>query len=450
MIRIVQLLNFCIVLTFLMLIGCSNGGESSDSDNDDPNNLQSWGAAYLIENSDSDYSVYPKVRTADDGSAIVTWLQHDGESTNIWARRFDNSSWGICEMIGINNGSHAEKPQIAVASDGAAIVLWEQSDGTRDRIWANRFDGSVWGTPELIDINDDSHSSDPQIAMAADGSAIAVWVQSDGSRDNIWANQFDGNVWGTAERIGRNDLGYSYLPQVATTTDGSAIAVWFQHDGLTFSIWANRFASGVWDTAGLIESSDIEPAGYPNIAIARDGSAIAVWQQWDGSRHKISANQFDGSVWGTAVRIENNNFDDAEFFGIYPYVAFAGDGSAIAIWNQSDGIRHNIWANRFDGSTWGTAELIENNDSGDAALPQITVAVDGAAIAVWHQTDGSRWNIWSNRFDGSTWGTSELIENSDSGDAAFPQIAFTIDGSAFSVWHQNDGSRLDIWSNRFE
>ncbi|SFR57871.1 hypothetical protein SAMN04488073_3043, partial [Marinobacter gudaonensis] len=87
-------------------------------------------------------------------------------------------------------------------------------------------------------------------------------------------------------------------------------------------------------------------------------------------------------------------------------------------WQQSDGTTQNAVSNRFDGSAWGTAELIESDNGGIIAFPQIAVDGTGKAFAVWQQSDGTRFNIVSNRFDGSTWGTAELIESDNAG-AAF-------------------------------
>ena len=47
---------------------------------------------------------------------------------------------------------------------------------------------------------------------------------------------------------------------------------------------------------------------------------------------------------------------------------------------------------------WHTAQLIETNDAGDALGPHIVYDAAGNAIAVWTQSDGTRFNIWANRF----------------------------------------------------
>ena len=71
------------------------------------------------------------------------------------------------------------------------------------------------------------------------------------------------------------------------------------------------------------------------------------------------------------------------------------------IWEQhAGGSQVNIWANHFDGSTWGTAERIENSNN-RTINPQIAMDGAGNAIAVWEeQIDIGHRNVWANHFDG--------------------------------------------------
>ncbi|MGC2165325.1 MAG: hypothetical protein WA632_04865, partial [Gallionella sp.] len=100
---------------------------------------------------------------------------------------------------------------------------------------------------------------------------------------------------------------------------------------------------------------------------------------------------------------------------------------------------------------WGAAELIETDDTDSALSPQIAFDSSGNALAVWQQRDGTRYNILANRYTaGSGWGTAKLIESDDTGDASDPQIAFDASGNALAVWQQYDGTRYNILANRFE
>jgi dipeptidyl aminopeptidase/acylaminoacyl peptidase len=164
-----------------------------------------------------------------------------------------------------------------------------------------------------------------------------------------------------------------------------------------------------------------------------------------GTDYNWSFTTEDGD-WGAAELIETDNAG-----GTYlPQIAFDSSGNAIAVWYQSDGTVYNIWANRFDGTSWGTAELIEADNAGHALMPQIAIDSSGNAIAVWYQSDGTRDNIYANRFNGTSWGTAELIEADNAGNVDYPQIAFDSSGNAIAVWKQSDGTRYNIWANRFD
>ena len=210
--------------------------------------------------------------------------------------------------------------------------------------------------------------------------------------------------------------------------------------------WSFTTEDGDWGTPELIETDNAGTAEVPQIAFDSSGNAIAVWTQSDGTRENIWANRFNGASWGTAELLETNNAGTAD----QPQIAFDSSGNAIAVWYQSDGTRDNIWANRFNGTSWGTAEVLETDNAGDAFNSQIAFDSSGNAIAVWYQNDGTRENIWANRFNGTSWGTAELLETDNAGDAFTPQIAFDSSGSAFAVWMQNDGTRFNIWANRFD
>ena len=111
------------------------------------------------------------------------------------------------------------------------------------------------------------------------------------------------------------------------------------------------------------------------------------------------------------------------------------------------------WSFTTEDGIWGSATLIEIDNAGSVSSPQIAIGNNDNALAVWQQFDGTRYNIWANRFDGSSWGSATLIETDNAGNAETPQIAIGNNGNALAVWEQYDGTRnniWNIWANRFE
>jgi len=136
-------------------------------------------------------------------------------------------AWGAGALIETDNTGDASGPQIAIDANGNAMVVWVQDGdataGQRFDAWARRYSAGQWGTAALIETgNLGSVSDDLQIAMDADGNAIAVWSQSNGSVPNIWANRYTPGVgWGTATLIARTSA-LAYAPQIAIDDNNKA------------------------------------------------------------------------------------------------------------------------------------------------------------------------------------------------------------------------------------
>ena len=93
-----------------------------------------------------------------------------------------------------------------------------------------------------------------------------------------------------------------------------------------------------------------------------------------------------------------HEIDEMQF---YPEIATNARGDAVAVWEQFDGERYQIWGNsRLAGREWGLASLLEMNRSGHAYNPQLALNLYGSAMAVWIQADSAAntRTVWSSRF----------------------------------------------------
>jgi hypothetical protein len=378
----------------------------------------------------------------------------------------DSELLGAPELIETNPGS-TSGARVAVAQDGSAIVVWSQTDGAAESLWANRYEASIgWGTPELID-NGEGRLPSPDIfrehlslAMAPDGNAIVVWtlVQDETNDISTWSNQYVPSAgWGTPERIEQND-GWTAFPQIAMDTGGNAIAVWRQVDGsgygLIHSIWANRFESGSgWGIPELLENEPDTIVNGPRIAINSTGQAIAVWQQHkdgDGGGYNAWANLYEPGIgWGTPALLET------ETGSVWaPRAGVDAEGNAIVTWMQSDGIFTNLLAVRYEvGTGWGLPEMIEANPGHvDSFGYSLAIRPNGEAVSLWSQSDGSEQRIWANHFEPDTgWGNPSLVETSpeDTGTNTInTDVDFSPNGEAVAVWSMSDVDYISIWTSR--
>jgi len=202
-----------------------------------------------------------------------------------------------------------------------------------------------------------------------------------------------------------------------------------------------------WGTATLIETTNLGGADDPQVAVDSSGNAMVVWSQYDGIRNNIWSNRYVvGSGWGIPQVVDNRDVSAWD-----PQIAIDDLGNAIAVWRQYEGTQMSVWSSRYVlGIGWGQAQTIEADDTSAVSSPQIAVDGSGNAIAVWHQWDGTCTSLYSNRYAvGVGWGGVQLVETDDTGHAENAQIAADDSGNAIAVWTLDDGSRIGIWSNRY-
>ena len=76
-------------------------------------------------------------------------------------------------------------------SSGNTVAVWEQDDGTGSNIYSNRYIAGVgWGTAVLIETDNAGDSYGQQVAVDSNGNAVAVWRQLDGTRYTIFSNEY--------------------------------------------------------------------------------------------------------------------------------------------------------------------------------------------------------------------------------------------------------------------
>ena len=314
--------------------------------------VSGWGVAQKIELEDFRRAYNPQVAVDSAGNALAVWeLQFNDRRSDIWSNRYTvGSGWGTAQKIEFEDVGSSDNPRIDMDSAGNALVVWEQYDvpTTDYKIWANRYTlRGGWGLSQTIQTVGSRNASNVQIAMDPLGNGFAIWTHSNTSGSNIWVNRYTaGSGWGAVEKMQGVDItGGVGSPQIVMDASGNAFAAWPQYNGRVDDIWAKHYAIGTgWGAAQKIDTEDLGDARFPQLALDPLGNAFAVWYQHDGSRYNIWANYYTaGRNWGIAEKLETENFGDAT----NPQIAMDDLGNALAVWYQYDGTRSNIQSNTF-------------------------------------------------------------------------------------------------------
>jgi len=379
-----------------------------------------------------------------------------------WHFTTADGSWGTPELIETNNQGAVEAPQISVNAAGDGIAVWQQSDGMRVNIWSNRYDATTdsWGSAELIETGNTGDADAPQIAIDTAGNGIAVWHQLDNMRINIWSNRYDATTdsWGTAELLETDDAGNAQEAKIVVDSEGNGIAVWDQRDSNGSNIWSRLYDAGTntWGTPKLVEIGNNAIFGGDSAAVAVNaaGNAIAVWRHTDGILSNSASSRYDAATgnWSAPEFIEMNavvNYQPKNH-----QIALNATGNAIAAWIASKPSTggFDVWYNQYDAvrGEWGTPELVSFG-SGDARLDDIAFDSAGNGMMIWQQVDNNQINLWSKRFDSQTgtWGEPQSIEDG-AGNAFAAKMSIDAADNILAIFSQDNSIGVkDIWSNRY-
>jgi hypothetical protein len=203
-----------------------------------------WGSATLIDDHVIGFADSPKVALDENGSAVVVWgwaatgYPPPSNYKNVWSNQYTASSgtWGTPTQIQ-GSTEHAILIQVAVGGIGNATAVWVQGNG----LWANRYTASTgWGTAATRIVDGTGGIHIPTLGMDGNGNAIVLWGNNPLS-SNLWFSRYvkETGSWGAATVL-NNGAGSAGIPEVSVNQGGNAVAVWLQADEFRYNLWANQ------------------------------------------------------------------------------------------------------------------------------------------------------------------------------------------------------------------
>jgi hypothetical protein len=268
-------------------------------------------------------------------------------------------------------GRTAYQPRVAFENDGDATVVWtgEAADGSL-RIHARfRPAGNGFGPAHAIS---PAGAFDPQVS-AGRGTAV-VWSLDDGANVSAQAAVKPENSsflpGQTISAAGESANG----PQVAVGRDGTAVATWYAAFGDYVAAAIGATASADFGAAATLSPPGMA-ASEPHVAVDDGGDALVVWTAGSGAFIQ-AAYRPRGAGFGAVEELASD--------GVFePQVAYDESGNAIAAWTRYvNDIGRIETAFRPRGETFGPAAVISGTGE---ELTNFTprLAADDAAAVVW-------------------------------------------------------------------
>ena len=230
----------------------------------------------------------PQLAVGPAGDAVAIWARSDGLDFIVQAAaRRAGGGWQGGLPLSIA-GRDAEAPQVAVDSSGNAVAVWSRHDGSRDIVQAARRRGGAW--EETLDLSlPGQNAVEPQVDLDPAGDAVAVWSRFDGVRNVAQAAvAIGGGPWAPAVTLSiAGESGEE--PQVAIDADGDAVAVWTRRGFPADEVQASSArVGGAWPPAVTLSIAG-DDAEEPRVSTDPLGNAVAIWSRTDSTPRVIQS-----------------------------------------------------------------------------------------------------------------------------------------------------------------
>ncbi len=342
-------------------------------------------------------------------------------------------------------GSQAGEPQVAFDKHGDAMAVWSSEDGTEAN-GARKYEvqsayrpaGEAWQAPETLSLPDQG-AEDESMALDGQGDAVAVWEAYTGVTFVVEASYRPmGGTWQTPVYLSPEEIPGTARPEVAVDAQGDAIAIWNQGGPYGGPVWeAFRPADGIWQVP--VEVTAGQYGDRPQVAFDKQGDALALWQGFEGTpvNEWVPESAFmpAGGAWQAPVNVAASGIAE----GLH--LAYGGNGDAVAVWDRwTHGFLSNMVAQaafRPAGGAWqAPVDLSEEVPEGDepsnreSREPVVAVDEQGNAVVVWGRWFGAQAAF---RPAGGAWQApvdiSAPLQTAES-----PEVAFDARGDAIAIW----------------
>jgi len=359
----------------------------------------------------------PAVAMDADGNFVITWTSglQDGHVRGIYGQRFDALGNRVGGEFQVNTytTNHQEEPSVAMAPDGAFVVVWASSgqDGSDYGVYGQRFDalGNRAGEEFQVNTYTESGQSDPSVTMDAEGNFVVIWhsYRQDGSEFGVYGQRFDaaGSHLGGEFQVNAFTSSRQAFPSVAMDADGDFVVVWqsMAQDGSAYAVVARRYnASGVTQGGEFVVNTYTANSQVgPSVAMDTDGNFVVVWQSdgQDGDSGGVYGQRFDalGNRVGSEFQV---NTYTTNWQG-HPSVAMDPDGDVVVAWDSwgQDGDSRGVYGQRFDalGNPVGTELQVNTCTTQDQGDPSVAMHPGGDFVVAWASSgqDGDREGVYA-------------------------------------------------------
>jgi hypothetical protein len=364
-----------------------------------------------------------------------------------------NASGGLAAM---------NAPAIARSAEGDSLVVFNAWKNDQLHVFANRIAANVLPTnvatnlpsPVQVDTSTD-RAYNPDVAMAADGSAVIVW----NAANYNGLNSIRGRRYTSAgvPEAGEFEIDQSgttggWAPTVARAPNGNFTVAWNAYDSSgsgPAAVYARRYAANGAPLSDAVKVSGSELAGRNlkecDIAMDAAGNYAIVYSSVDGGDLLGVEERIHFQLFGP-TGVKKNAVALGGFDGNDPAIAMQADGRFRLTWSgfyddtEKTAGNYAILSRAFDQNGAPVTSRVRVNlyDYSMQNMPDIAMTPKGDYVISWTTPyqDGSETAVYAKRYysSGFAAGTEFRLNTLAAGYQDSTAVAMDADGDIMTAW----------------
>src|SRR6185369_12980187 len=220
---------------------------------------QTLGAERTLQSFPDGFHGWTRAAADADGGGVVIWNAVEDLRTGpsqVFLQLIAPGGTPQGEPFRPGTGTRDENgPDVAMAEDGSFVAVWEEVAHHYRSVLARRFDaqGRPQGAPFPVAslIQSVPFQLEPSVGIAADGGFVIAWAggtqPTNGLTSDIYVRRFDaaGRPLGPEAQVNVTKWGAQYEPRIAMRPSGGFLVGWTTNVGrrTTYDVYARSFAA---------------------------------------------------------------------------------------------------------------------------------------------------------------------------------------------------------------
>jgi hypothetical protein len=295
----------------------------------------------------------------------------------------------------------------------------------------------------------------PAIGADAHGNVLVTWGQNTGSAtvDGAWASRTaDGTTWSPPTRITPDP---AFDMHLAVARNGTAHAVYNKQRSPGWPLFTAYYDGAGWtENPTTLDSNDSSADSEAQIGVSDTGDGLLIFHLGLG----VAASALTGATY-TPLFMLDPNYQDVSAY--YQALAINRKGEGIALWSEDVGENSQMLGRTYSPSSGWSSVLPPIVTASIVAGTAVALDEQGSATVVWQQNLGSSLNLVGlHGSPTSSWSDAVPLETDNAAGSsgltteyAYPSVAIDGSGNVLTVWRKRvsatDATTYGAYGTRF-